>query len=186
MTYPVTSPAPTSMPTDPGHEFPTSSSNSAGRVSRIRSGSRIREPITDAGFVANYADHPYRDHVEQPEPAHCGRVRRGHGVLRHPDAAARDLPARDGVRRVRPVVLVRFPGLPGPTASSSTARRRAAGPTAPTSRRTSLGWLTPGGGFTYPSGSSIYDSSGQRPGSEWRVYADERATPSEPSLRWQL
>ena len=40
---------------------------------------------------------------------------------------------------------------------------------------TIIGWETPGGGFTYPSGSSIFDalSKGRM---QWRVYVDENGS----------
>jgi phospholipase C len=53
-TYPVGSPAPVSMPTDPGHEFPDVVEQLCGQGAQYRSGQPY-PPINNLGFVANYA-----------------------------------------------------------------------------------------------------------------------------------
>src|SRR5436190_15329616 len=53
--YPVGTPAPTSMPTDPGHEFLDVVEQLCGEGTGFVSGQPYPTPITGSGFVANYA-----------------------------------------------------------------------------------------------------------------------------------
>ena len=121
--------APASMPTDPGHEFLDVLEQLCFPVATHTPWQPYPQAITNAGFVANYRDHPFGDHVEQPEPAYTRPVWRRDAVLQHADAAPCDVSAGDGVRGLRPVVRIKFPAPRGQTASSSTARLQGAGPT---------------------------------------------------------
>ena len=59
VTYDVSSPADFAMPVDPGHEFPDVLEQLAGVGAKYPSGGAY-PPITNAGFVASYANgnHP--------------------------------------------------------------------------------------------------------------------------------
>ncbi|HWH10690.1 MAG TPA: alkaline phosphatase family protein [Solirubrobacteraceae bacterium] len=159
--YPVGSPAPLSMPTDPGHEFQDVFEQLGGVGATYPPGGPY-PPITNAGFAANYATTT----TEGPPPpaADIGEIMLGF------DTPAQ-MPVIYGLAAEFAICDQWFSSLPGPTwpnrfflhgASSAGLDH------SPTSTEIAT-WETVDG-FTYPHG-SIFGALGAA-GLGWRIYND--------------
>lgn len=163
VTYTVGSPAPVTMPTDPGHEFQDVVEQLAGAGATYPDGGPY-PAITTSGFAANYATST----TEGPAPsgADIGKIMLGFDT-------STQLPVIYQLATTFAVCDHWFSSLPGPTwpnrffvhgASSAGLDH------SPTSAEMGE-WEVPGFGFAYPHG-SLFDalSSG---GLTWRIYRDD-------------
>jgi phospholipase C len=161
--YPVASPAPTSMPTDPGHEFLDVLEQLAGPGAAYPKGGPY-PPINNSGFVANYATTTTEGPL--PAPGDLGDV-----------MLAYDTPSQLPVIYQLATEFATcdqwFASMPGPTwpnrffvhgASSNGFDH------SPTSGEI-IGWMLPGGGFAYPNGSIFQHLT--TAGMQWRIYNDD-------------
>jgi phospholipase C len=163
VTYPVGSPAPTSMPTDPGHEFQDVFKQLGGPHANYPSGGPYPN-INLSGFAANYAT----SITEGPAPASAdiGKIMLGFDT------------------RAQLCVLYQlatefalcdhwFSSLPGPTWPNRFFVHGAssAGLDHSPTKGQMAGWETPGFGFTYPRG-SVFDAVSAA-GLTWRIYNDD-------------
>ena len=166
--YPVGSPAPVAMPTDPGHEFLDVVEQLGGQNAAYRRGMPY-PAITNAGFVANYAT--TRSEITSGNPslppaADIGDVMK---CFRTPG----QLPVIYQLATEFALCDQWFSSLPGPTWPNRFFVHGASSggwDDSPDAVQM-VAWETPGFGFTYPHG-SIYDALAKR-GIKWRVYADE-------------
>ena len=163
VTYPVGSPAPTAMPTDPGHEFQDVVKQLGGPDASYPPGGPY--PIINlSGFAANYATTTTEG--APPASADIGKIMLGF------DSKAQ-LCVLYQLATEFAICDHWFSSLPGPTwpnrffvhGASSAGLDRS--PTTVEMAR----WETPGFGFTYPHG-SIYDAV-SRAGLTWRIYNDD-------------
>jgi phospholipase C len=168
--YAVASPAPPSMPTDPGHEFLDVLEQLCGQGATHTPWQPYPKPITNSGFVANYAT--TRTEIEKnnpnvPTPAQ-------YGLIMECFDTPKQLPVIYQLATEFAVCDRWYASIPGPTwpnrffvhGASSAGWADSPGSTS------IVKWALPGGGFTYPSGSSIYDALAKA-GRQWRVYVDE-------------
>ena len=163
VTYHVGSPAPTSMPTDPGHEF----LDVVEQLGGVHAGYPHGGPypaINLSGFAANYAT--TKSGGPTPASADIGKIMLGFDT-------SNQLPVSYQLATEFAVCDHWFSSLPGPTwpnrffvhgASSAGLDH------SPTTEEIGQ-WELPGFGFTYPHG-SIFDAL-SRAGLTWRVYHDD-------------
>jgi phospholipase C len=168
--YPVVCTAPTSMPTDPGHDFPDVLEQLCGPGASMPPWQPYPQPITSSGFVANYATTQAsitKDTPNLPTPGEYGDI-----------MACFNTPAQLPVLYQLATEFALcdqwFASIPGPTWPNRFFVHGASsgGWTNSPSSTNIVGWETPGGGFTYPSSASIYDAL-DKAGLQWRVYVDE-------------
>jgi phospholipase C len=169
-TYPVASPAPPSMPTDPGHEFLDVVEQLCGPGVTHTPWQPYPQPLTNSGFVANYAttrSEITSNNPNLPTPAEYG------DIMNCFDTRTQ-LPVIYELATEFAICDQWFSSIPGPTWPNRFFVHGASSAGWADSPGTGsiIGWETPGGGFTYPSGSSVFDalSKGQM---QWRVYVDE-------------
>ena len=163
VTYHVGSPAPTSMPADPGHEF----LDVVEQLGGVHAGYPHGGPypaINLSGFAANYAT--TKSGGPTPASADIGKIMLGFDT-------SNQLPVSYQLATEFAVCDHWFSSLPGPTwpnrffvhgASSAGLDH------SPTTEEMGQ-WELPGLGFTYPHG-SIFDAL-SRAGLTWRVYHDD-------------
>jgi len=175
VTYAAGSPAPPAMPTDPGHEFSDIVEQLCGPGTVHTPWQPYNQPIVNTGFVANYATTRTEITSENPSvptPAQYGDIMRCFDT-------PKELPVIYQLATTFAVCDQWHSSIPGPTfpnrffvhGASSAGWADSPGPL-------QIGkWEAPGLGFTYPSGSSIYDKL-TAAGLQWRVYVDENG----PSL----
>jgi phospholipase C len=161
-TYPVGSPAPVSMPTDPGHEFPDVVEQLCGPGATYQSGQPY-PTINDSGFAANYATST----TEGPPPpaADIG------DVMLCFDTQAQ-LPVTYQLATEFALCDRWFSSLPGPTWPNRFFVHGASSAGLDHSPTTGemAEWELPGFGFTYPHG-SIFDALTAAK-LKWRLYND--------------
>jgi phospholipase C len=190
-TYHISSPAPTSAPADPGHEFQDVLQQLCGPDATHTPWQPYPRPITNTGFVANYAGKRQRIASVSgtaPAPEDFG------DVMACFDTPTQ-LPVIYQLATEFAVCDQWFASVPGPTwpnrffvHGASSGGWANSPPSASVLR-----WETFGGGFVYPSGSSIFDAL-TKAELKWRVYADENGPilggiPQVSALRgitWQL
>ena len=170
VTYAAGSPAASATPTDPGHEFADALEQLCGPGVSHTPWEAYSQPVTNAGFVSNYATTRTQitsNNPNLPTPAQYGVVMQGFDT-------PTQLPVIYQLATSFAICDHWFSSLPGPTwpnrffVHGASSAGWADSP--PTSK--SVTWELPGQGFTYPSGGSIFDSlSGA--GLEWRIYGDE-------------
>ncbi|MFT4253340.1 MAG: alkaline phosphatase family protein, partial [Caulobacter sp.] len=177
-TFHAHSPAPLSMPTDPGHEFvdtlvqlcgpPTTKPPSA-------SWEHYQEPITNGGFVYDYANStseaPWWDPDQKPSASQLADIMAGFDT-------PSQLPIIYTLATNFAVCDAWHSSLPGPTWPNRFFVHGAssAGWTASPGLTDIIGWNY-FDGFTYPSGSSIYDKLNKQ-SLGWRIYNDEHGATS--------
>jgi phospholipase C len=166
-TYPAESPAPASMPTDPGHEFLDVVEQLGGQGAVYTPG-KPYPPITNSGFAANYAT--TRTEITSGNPrlptaAEIGDVMK---CFRTPD----QLPVMYELATEFALCDQWFSSLPGPTWPNRFFVHGASSggwDDSPDSSEMEE-WETVSG-FTYPNG-SIFDALTKK-GLKWRLYVDE-------------
>ncbi|SDB88822.1 phospholipase C [Raineyella antarctica] len=160
--YPVASPAPTRLTTDPGHEFPDVVEQLAGAGATYPPGGPY-PPISMSGFAANYATST-DEGTAAPTAAHIGDVMRGFDT---PD----QLPTSYALATEFAICDHWFSSLPGPTWPNRMfvhAATSAGLDHSPTGEEM-VAWETLRG-FSFPHG-TIFDSLSAA-GLAWRLYHD--------------
>jgi phospholipase C len=164
VTYPVGSPAPVSMPTDPGHEFLDVVEQLCGQGATYQAGQPY-PPINNSGFAANYATSTTEGPPAPPPAADIG------DIMLCFDTPAQ-LPVTYQLATEFALCDHWFSSLPGPTwpnrffvhgASSAGLDH------SPTTEQMAE-WELPGFGFAYPHG-SIFDAL-TAANLKWRLYND--------------
>jgi phospholipase C len=157
-TYSVSTPAPVSMPTDPGHNFNDVFLQLCGEGALWVPWQPYPTKITNSGFVADYASLTTED---------LGNIM---ACLDTPSQLA----ALPNLAAEFAVCDQWFSSLPGPTWPNRFFLHGAssAGWTNSPTAHDEEGWMLPGHGFMYPSGKSIFDSLSAA-GWQWRIYVDE-------------
>lgn len=170
--YNVTSGAPLSMPTDPGHEFPDVVEQLAGEGATYPSGGPY-PTINNEGFAANYATST----TEGPAPAS-----QDIGDIMACFATPSQLPTIMQAATEFAVCDQWFSSLPGPTWPNRFFLHGASSSGLDTSPSTvQMGiWEIPGEGFQYPNGSIFQALSNAN--IPYRLYNDSTGFPSELSL----
>ncbi len=166
--YPVGSPAPVTMPTDPGHEFLDVVEQLGGQNAAYRPGMPY-PAITNSGFVANYATTRSEITSGNPRLPAAGDIGDVMKCFRTPD----QLPVIYELATEFALCDQWFSSLPGPTWPNRYFVHGASSggwDDSPDSVQI-VAWEIPGFGFVYPHG-SIYDALAKK-GIKWRVYADE-------------
>lgn len=163
--------APAAMPTDPGHEFLDVVEQLCSPVVTHTPWTPYPSSITNAGFVSNYAttkSEITRNNPNLPTPAEYGDVM---GEF----STASALPATYQLATEFAVCDMWFSSIPGPTWPNRFFVHGASSggwADSPTFTGNIMKWMTPGFGFVYPSGSSVFDAL-DRIGAQWRIYVDE-------------
>jgi phospholipase C len=159
--YPVKKGAPSSMPTDPGHEFQDVVEQLCGQGATFKSGSPY-PPINNSGFAANYATTT----TEGPVPA-PGQI----GAIMQCFDTPNQLPVMYQLATEFALCDHWFSSLPGPTWPNRFFVHGAS--SAGLDHSPSTGQIAKWesvSGFTYPKG-SIYDAL-NRAKLKWRLYND--------------
>ena len=175
VTYAAGSPATPAMPTDPGHEFSDVVEQLCGPGVVHTPWQPYNRPIVNTGYVANYATTRTEitsNNPNLPTPAQYGDI-----MLCFD--APKELPVIYQLATTFAVCDRWYSSIPGPTWPNRFFVHGASSAGWADSPGTSqiVKWETPGLGFAYPSGSSIYDKLAAA-GLKWRVYVDENG----PSL----
>jgi phospholipase C len=167
VTYPVESPAPPSMPTDPGHEFLDVVEQLAGQGASFTPG-KPYPPIDNSGYAANYAT--TRTEITSgnprlPTPGEIGDVMK---CFKTPD----QLPVMYELATEFALCDQWYSSLPGPTWPNRFfvhGASSAGWDDSPSSAQ--MGEWETVKGFEYPRG-SIFDALTAH-GIKWRIYVDE-------------
>jgi phospholipase C len=155
VSYAVGSSAPSAMPTDPGHEFVDVVEQLCGQGATHTPWQPYNQPISNSGFAANYATTRTEitsNNPNLPTPAQFGEIMQCFDTQK-------DLPVLSQLATTFAVCDHWFSSIPGPTwPNRFFVHGASSGGWADTPGVTNIGgWETPGFGFTYPSGSSIFD-----------------------------
>jgi|GEM_PF-301342 len=177
---PVGANAPFAMPTDPGHEWFDTLEQLCGPewgVQYTGPGKQTRtpwtpynQPLANSGFVSNYATTVTEitsNNPAKPTPTEYGDPMLGF-------TTQTDLPVIYALATQFAICDAWHASVPGPTWPNRFFVHGASSggwADSPGNLQT-VAWETPGGGFVYPSGASIYDRLSAA-GLQWRVYADE-------------
>jgi len=164
ITYPVGSPAPVSMPTDPGHEFLDVLEQLCGPDATYTWGQPYPQPITDSGFASNYATSA-TEKTGLPTPDEIG------DIMLCFDTQA-ELPVIYQLATEFALCDQWFSSLPGPTWPNRFFLHGASSSgwdDSPSSAQI-LAWEKLYG-FTYNNG-SIYEAL-TKAGRQWRLYSDK-------------
>jgi phospholipase C len=174
VTYAAGSPAPPAMPTDPGHEFSDVFEQLYGEGAVHTPwqpyNAPNNRPINNSGFVANYATtrtEITKNNPVLPTPEQYGEIMRCFDT-------PNELPVIYQLATTFAVCDRWHASIPGPTWPNRFFVHGASSggwADSPPSLQI-VSWEMPGGGFRYPSGSSIYDKLAAA-GLQWRVYIDE-------------
>jgi phospholipase C len=161
--------APPSMPTDPGHEFLDTLEQLCSPVVTHTPWQPYPETLTNAGFVANYAttrSEITSNNPNLPTAAEFGDVMKCFNT-------PTQLPVTYQLATEFAVCDQWFSSIPGPTwPNRFFVHGASSAGWADTPTLESIGtWMAPGGGFVYPSGSSIFDALSKAQ-LQWRVYVD--------------
>jgi phospholipase C len=170
-TYNVSHPAPTSMPTDPGHEFLDTVEQLAGEGynKKWQSGQQY-PPINNEGYVANYATTDTE--IVQPG-APRKPVQTEYGDVMLCFDTKRQLPVIYTLATEFAICDQWFSSIPGPTWPNRFFVHGASSVNwddGPTTDQIKV-WNFPTTGFVYPNG-SIYDALG-RNHIQYRLYSDK-------------
>ncbi len=173
VTYAAGPMAPSAMPTDPGHEFSDVVEQLAGPGQTHTPWQPYNQPVVNTGFVANYATtrtEITKNNPNLPTPAEYGDIMLGFNT-------PVQLPVTYELATSFAICDHWFSSIPGPTWPNRFFVHGAssAGWANSPSTGTILEWESPGFGFTYPCGSSIYDKLSAA-GLQWRIYADENGS----------
>jgi phospholipase C len=173
VTYAAGSPATPAMPTDPGHEFSDVVEQLCGPGVVHTPWQPYNRPIVNTGYVANYATTRTEitsNNPNLPTPAQYGDI-----MLCFD--APKELPVIYQLATTFAVCDHWYSSIPGPTWPNRFFVHGASSAGWADSPGTSqiVKWETPGLGFAYPSGSSIYDKLAAA-GLKWRVYVDENGS----------
>ena len=157
VTYDVSSPADFAMPVDPGHEFPDVLEQLAGVGAKYPSGGAY-PPITNAGFVASYAN-------GKGAAAAPGEIMKGY--------TAAQLPVLNALARAFAVCDHWHSSLPGPTWPNRFFAVAASSGGLDHSPSTSqmIEWESVDG-FSFPNG-SIFQALGKRLSFGWRIFSQD-------------
>jgi len=160
--------APSSMPTDPGHEFLDTFEQLNGHGVQRTLWSQYPTTLNNSGFVSNYATTRTEitsNNPNLPTPAEYGEVMSGFDT-------PTDLPVTYQLATEFAVCDKWFASIPGPTFPNRFFVHGASsgGWADSPGSSTIANWLL-GSGFAYPSGSSIYDAF-NKAGLQYRFYAD--------------
>ena len=168
--YPVGPPgAPSSMPTDPGHEFADVVEQLCGENAVHTPWQPYNQPITNSGFVVNYAtteSEITKNNPHKPSPDQWGEIMQCFDT-------PKQLPVIYQLATTFAVCDAWHSSIPGPTwPNRFFVHGASSGGWADSPENTQIiWWEKPLTGFQYPSGSSIFDKLG-RAGQRWRIYAD--------------
>ncbi|KQY28982.1 hypothetical protein ASD21_02725 [Caulobacter sp. Root1455] len=169
--YFVGSPAPPSMPTDPGHEFADVVEQLCGQGATHTPWQAYNTPINNSGFVANYATTTTEITSNNPGLPTSGE----YGDVMLCFDTPTQLPVIYQLATTFALCDQWHSSIPGPTWPNRFfvhGASSAGWADSPSSAQIGL-WEAPlGGGFVYPSGSSIYGKLTAN-GQQWRLYADE-------------
>ena len=173
VTYAAGSPAPPAMPTDPGHEFSDVVEQLCGPGVVHTPWQPYNRPIVNTGYVANYATTRTEitsNNPNLPTPAQYGDIMLCFDT-------PKELPVIYQLATLFAVCDHWYSSIPGPTWPNRFFVHGASSAGWADSPGTSqiVKWETPGLGFAYPSGSSIYDKLAAA-GLKWRVYVDENGS----------
>ena len=169
--YAAGSPAPPAMPTDPGHEFSDVVEQLCGPGAVHPPWQPYNQPIVNTGFVANYAT--TRTEITSNNPNLPTAAQYGDIMLCFD--TKNELPVIYQLATTFAVCDRWHASIPGPTFPNRFfvhGASSAGWADSPGALQT-VEWETPGFGFAYPSGSSIYDKLAAA-GLQWRVYVDEK------------
>ncbi len=178
--YPVGPNAPFAMPTDPGHEWldtleqllgPEWGVQYNGPNKQTRTPwTPYNQPVVNTGFVSNYATTVTE--ITSNNPSKPTSTEYGDPMLGF--TTQTDLPVIYALATEFAICDAWHASVPGPTWPNRFFVHGASSggwADSPSSLQT-VAWETPGGGFVYPSGASIYDRLSAA-GLSWRVYVDE-------------
>jgi phospholipase C len=171
--YKVGPNAPSAMPTDPGHEFADVVEQLCGENVTHTPWTPYNQPVTNSGFVANYATSTTeitQNNPILPSPGQYG------DIMLCFDTPAQ-LPVIYALATDFAICDAWHSSIPGPTWPNRFfvhGASSAGWADSPSSTQIAK-WELPGFGFTYPSGASIYDKL-KAAGLQWRIYADESGT----------
>ena len=174
--YPVGPPgAPSAMPTDPGHEFADVVEQLCGENVVHTPWQPYNQPINNKGFVANYAttvSEITKNNPHRPAPDQWGEIMQCFDT-------PKQLPVIYQLATTFAVCDAWHASIPGPTWPNRFFVHGASSGGLADSPENAwiVVWESPGTGFRYPSGSSIYDKLVDA-GQQWRVYVD----PNGPDL----
>ena len=173
VTYAAGSPATPAMPTDPGHEFSDVVEQLCGPGVVHTPWQPYNRPIVNTGYVANYATTRTEitsNNPNLPTPAQYGDIMLCFDT-------PKELPVIYQLATTFAVCDHWYSSIPGPTWPNRFFVHGASSAGWADSPGTSqiVKWETPGLGFAYPSGSSIYDKLAAA-GLKWRVYVDENGS----------
>ncbi|SFK21730.1 alkaline phosphatase family protein [Caulobacter sp. UNC279MFTsu5.1] len=169
--YAVGSPAPAAMPTDPGHEFADVVEQLCGQGVTHTPWQPYNTPIDNSGFVANYAT--TTSEITSGNPSLPTASEYGDVMLCFDTPT--QLPVIYQLATTFALCDQWHASIPGPTWPNRFFVHGAssAGWTDSPSASQIGTWIAPlGGGFAYPSGSSIFDKVVAN-GQQWRIYVDE-------------
>ena len=161
--------APSSMPTDPGHEFNDVVEQLCGETAFHTPWQPYNQPITNSGFVSNYATTDTeitKNNPRKPADDEWGQVMQCFDT-------PKQLPVIYQLATTFAVCDAWHSSIPGPTWPNRFFVHGAssAGLADSPENLWIVVWEAPGGGIFYPSGASIYDKL-VGAGQQWRVYAD--------------
>ena len=173
-TYAAAAPAPTAMPTDPGHEFSDVLEQLCGPTNSARTPwTPYNQPINNSGFVANYATSKTEISSGNPRPPTPAE----YGDIMHCFDTPAELPVIYQLATTFAICDHWFSSLPGPTwpnrffVHGASSGGWADSPPSSLLKPVIQTWETVAG-FTYPSGASIFDRLNEA-GLKWRIYVDE-------------
>jgi phospholipase C len=167
--YAAAAPAPSAMPTDPGHEFSDVLEQLCGENVPRTPWQPYNEPVVNTGFVANYATTKTEitpNNPNLPTPAQYG------DIMKCFDTRSQ-LPVIYELATTFAICDHWYSSIPGPTWPNRFFVHGASSDGWADSPKSGqiVEWETVSG-FRYPSGSSIYDKLAAA-GLQWRIYVDE-------------
>jgi phospholipase C len=169
--YAVGSSAPDSMPTDPGHEFADVVEQLAGEGQTHTPWTPYNQPLTNCGFVANYATTTSEITSGNPSLPTSSE----YGDIMQCFDTPTQLPVIYQLATTFAICDHWHASIPGPTwPNRFFVHGASSAGWADSPGTTQIGkWIAPlGGGFTYPSGASIFDKVVAN-SQQWRIYVDE-------------
>jgi phospholipase C len=169
--YYVGAPAPSSMPTDPGHEFADTVEQLCGQGAVHTPWQPYNQPITNSGFVANYAT--TTSEITSGNPSLPTASEFGAVMLCFDTPV--QLPVIYQLATTFALCDRWHASIPGPTwPNRFFVHGASSAGWADSPGGLQIGkWIAPlGGGFTYPSGASIFYKVADN-GQQWRIYADD-------------
>ncbi|WP_205691942.1 alkaline phosphatase family protein [Caulobacter soli] len=169
--YYVGGSAPSAMPTDPGHEFADTVEQLCGQGAVHTPWQPYNQPINNSGFVANYAT--TTTEITSGNPSLPTASEYGDVMLCFDTPT--QLPVIYQLATTFALCDQWHASIPGPTwPNRFFVHGASSAGWADSPGALQIGqWIAPlGGGFTYPSGSSLFDKVVAN-NQQWRIYADE-------------